>query len=100
MATAAALPTECRHAVKRSKGGRVMRRLYTILMILTTLSIFVSCEVVGDGLTNVEVSNETAVTPSSMIAPCSHSLMHNPCTGQFSMCPHKFPSIFTAIITP
>ena len=32
-----------------------------------------------------------------MIAPCSQSLMHNPCTGQFAMCPHTSGSIFTAL---
>ena len=46
-----------------------MRRLYTILMILTTLSIFVSCEVVGDDLKSVEIGGDAAVAPSSTISP-------------------------------
>ena len=46
-----------------------MRRLYTILMILTTLAIFVSCEVVGDGVESVEVSNDVAINTSSTISP-------------------------------
>lgn len=46
-----------------------MRRLYAILMILITLSISVSCEIAGDELKSVEVSNGASVTTSSTISP-------------------------------
>ena len=46
-----------------------MRRLYSILMILATLSAFVSCEVVGDDLNNIEIGVGEAVNTSTTISP-------------------------------
>ncbi len=47
----------------------IMRRLYSILMILATLSAFVACEVVGDDLNNIEIGVGEAVKTSTTISP-------------------------------
>lgn len=47
---------------------RGMRRIYTILMIFTTLSIFASCEIGGEGVNDVEVGG-SEVNISSTISP-------------------------------
>ena len=46
-----------------------MRRLYTILMVLTALATFASCQVAGDGLESVDITNGTDVSTSLVISP-------------------------------
>ena len=46
-----------------------MRRLYTILMVLTALATFASCQVAGDGLESVDIANGTDVSTSLVISP-------------------------------
>ena len=46
-----------------------MRRIYTILMILTTLATFVSCVVVGEDVKSVGAGDDAAVGVSSTISP-------------------------------
>ena len=50
------------------------------------------------GVNNIEIGAEEEFSSTS--APCSQILTHNPCTGQFSICPQASGSIFTAIIIP
>ena len=46
-----------------------MRRLYTILIVLTALATFASCQVSGDGLESVDIANGTDVSTSLVISP-------------------------------
>ena len=46
-----------------------MRRLYTILIVLTALATFASCQVAGDGLESVDIANGTDVSTSLVISP-------------------------------
>ena len=61
-------PTECRLVVKKSRR-RVMRKIYSILMICATLFISASCEMRGEGVNDVELDNGVTTTLSSTISP-------------------------------
>ena len=46
-----------------------MKRLYSILMIFATLIACIACEVMGDGLEDVEIGSGEAVNISTAISP-------------------------------
>lgn len=47
----------------------IMKRLYSILMIFATLIACIACEVMGDGLEDVEIGSGEAVNISTAISP-------------------------------
>lgn len=47
----------------------IMKRLYSILMIFATLIACIACQVMGDGLEDVEIGSGEAVNISTAISP-------------------------------